>query len=119
MNTRWSKQGFATRAIHAGSEPDPVHGAVNPSIVLSSTFAQPYPGTLGSCFEYSRCGNPTVMSLQRNVASMEGAKYALALASGISAITTMLSTLKQSDHLLVIDDVYGGTQRYLRTVWYP
>ena len=83
MNGKWNKQGFATRAIHAGSEPDPVHGGVNPSIELSSTFAQPYPGTLGSCYDYSRCGNPTVMALQRNVASMEGAKFGLAMANGI------------------------------------
>ena len=109
MNDKWAKLGFASRAIHAGSEPDPVHGGVNPSIELSSTYAQPYPGSLASCYDYSRCGNPTVMALQRNLASMEGAKYALAMANGMSATITALSLLKQGDHLLVIDDVYGGT----------
>jgi len=91
MNEKWAKLGFASRAIHAGSEPDPVHGGVNPSIELSSTYAQPYPGTLASCYDYSRCGNPTVMALQRNLASMEGAKFALAMANGMSATITMLS----------------------------
>ena len=119
MNEKWSKLGFSSRAIHAGCEPDPVHGGVNPSIELSSTYVQSSPGTLSSAFDYSRCGNPTVMALQRNLASMEGAKYALAFANGLSSIVTTLSLLKKGDHLLCIDDVYGGTQRYLRQVFHP
>ena len=72
-----------------------------------------------SCFDYSRCGNPTVMALQRNLASLEGANYAFALNSGMSATISVLSTLERGDHLLCIDDVYGGTQRYLRKVFGP
>ena len=111
--------GFATKAIHAGNNPDPLHGGVAPSIDLSATYAQPQPGELSTCFDYLRCGNNTVLSLQRNLASMEGAKYAFAFNTGMSAIVTMLSLLKPDEHLLIIDDVYAGTQRYLRKVFTP
>ena len=70
-----------------------------------------------SAYDYSRAGNPTVMALQRNLAALEGAKYALALANGMAACATILSVLKKGDHILLIDDVYGGTQRYIRQVW--
>lgn len=109
--------GFATRSIHAGCNPDPVHGAVQPAIELSTTFAQPTPGVPSSCFDYSRCGNPTVMALQRNLASMEGGKYAFATNNGCAATVSIMSLLQQGDHLLCIDDVYGGTQRFLRRIF--
>lgn len=86
-------------------------------IDLSSTYAQSAPGVLSSCFDYTRCGNPTVMCLQRNLAAMEGTNYALAFNTGISATVCCFSMLQQGDHLLCIDDVYGGTQRYLRNVF--
>ena len=111
--------GFSTRAIHAGNNADPLHGGVCPSIELSTTYAQPTPGNPSSCYDYSRCGNPTVMCLQRNLASMEHAKYAFALNSGMSATISMLSLLMPGDHLLCIDDVYGGTQRYIRKIFEP
>lgn len=111
--------GFATKAIHAGNNPDPVHGGVAPVIDLSATYAQPQPGEMSSCFDYLRCGNQTILQLQRNLASMEGAKYAFAFNTGMSAVVTMLSLLKPTDHLLIIDDVYAGTQRYLRKVFGP
>lgn len=69
--TDYDNRGFATRAVHAGSTPDQLHGGVNPSIELSTTYVQPYPGQPSSCFDYTRCGNPTVMALQRNLAAME------------------------------------------------
>jgi len=72
-----------------------------------------------TCFDYSRCGNPTVLALQRNLASMEHAKFAFALNTGMSATISVMSLLKQGDHLLCIDDVYGGTQRYIRKVFEP
>jgi cystathionine gamma-lyase len=106
--------GFATRAIHAGNTADPLHGGVTPAIDLSTTYVQPVPGVPSSCFDYTRCGNPTVLALQRNLASLEKAKFAFALSSGMAATLSVLSLLKQGDHLLCIDDVYGGTQRYLR-----
>lgn len=116
---KWDKCGFATKAIHAGNNPDPVHGGVAPVIDLSATYAQTSPGEMSSCFDYLRCGNQTILSLQRNLASMEGAKYAFAFNTGMSAVVTMLSLLKPTDHLLIIDDVYAGTQRYLRKVFGP
>ena len=112
-------RGFSTRAIHAGCNPDLLHGGVNPSIELSSTYAQPAPGQPSSCFDYSRCGNPTILALQRNLASLEGAKYALAFNSGCNATITVFSLLSQGDHFICIDDVYGGTQRYLRKIHTP
>jgi cystathionine gamma-lyase len=90
-----------------------------PSIDLSTTFIQPAPGVPSSCFDYTRCGNPTVLALQRNLAAMENAKFAFAMNAGMSATISVLSLLKKGDHLLCIDDVYGGTQRYLRKVWTP
>ena len=63
MDLKYTCKGFATRAIHAGNTPDPVHGGVCPSIDLSSTYAQPAPGILASAFDYTRAGNPTVMAL--------------------------------------------------------
>lgn len=114
-----SFSGFATRAIHSGNSPDQLHGGVSPSIELSTTYVQPSPGVPSSCYDYSRCGNPTVQCLQRNLASMEHANYAFALNTGMSATLSALSLLKQGDHLLCIDDVYGGTQRYLRRIFTP
>jgi cystathionine gamma-lyase len=119
MNEGINKLAFATRAIHAGCEPDQLHGGVNPSLELSSTYAQPTPGQPSSCFDYSRCGNPTILALQRNLASMELANFAFALNSGMSATVSVLSLLKHGDHFLCIDDVYGGTQRYIRKVYTP
>jgi len=77
------------------------------------------PGVPSTCFDYTRCGNPTVLALQRNLASLESAKYAFALNTGMSATISVMSLLKQGDHLLCIDDVYGGTQRYIRKVFEP
>lgn len=101
--------GFGTRAIHGGCNPDPLHGGLVPSIEMSTTYAQPEGGVPASCFDYSRCGNPTVMAFQRNLAAMEGGKFAFALNTGMSATLSVFSMLKQGDHLLCIDDVYGGT----------
>ena len=110
-----SSSGFATRAIHCGNEPDPVWGGVAPAINLSTTFAQPVPGQ-PVCFDYARCGNPTRLSLERNLASLENAKYAFALNCGMAACVSIMQLIGQGDHVLCIDDVYGGTQRYLRKI---
>jgi len=107
--------GFATRAIHCGNEPDSKFGGVSPAIDLSTTFAQPYPGK-PVCFDYARCGNPTRLALERNLASLENAKYAFALNSGCSALLSISNLLSSGDHILCVDDVYGGTQRYLRKI---
>ncbi|MEO8797847.1 MAG: cystathionine gamma-synthase [Polyangiaceae bacterium] len=105
-----SKLGFDTLAIHAGQEPDPVSGAVMTPIVLSSTFVQDGPGNHKG-FDYSRAGNPTRDALERCFAALEGAKHAIAYSSGCGATTSILLTLKSGDHVIVGDDVYGGTFR--------
>jgi len=99
-----------TLCIHAGQHPDPVHGAVMTPIVLSSTFAQDGPGHHKG-FDYSRAGNPTRDALEGCYAALEGAKHGIAFGSGCAATTTMLLLLKSGDHVLVGDDVYGGTFR--------
>ena len=105
-----SKLGFDTLAIHAGQAPDPVSGAVMTPIVLSSTFAQDGPG-IHKGFDYSRAGNPTRDALERCFAALEGAKHGIAYGSGCGATTSILLTLKSGDHVVVGDDVYGGTFR--------
>ncbi len=104
--------GFETRAIHAGQPPDPTTGSVIPPVYLTSTYAQEQVG-LTKGFEYSRTGNPTRTMLEENIASLEGGAHGLAFASGMAAITTLLLTLKPSDHIVLGDDVYGGTYRLL------
>lgn len=115
----YANMGLATRAIHAGNQPDPINGGVCPSIDLSTTYRQPTPGETCGSFDYTRCGNPTVMRLQRNVAALEGGKYAFATSSGMAATVSILSLLEKGDHFITIDDVYGGTQRYIRKIYGP
>jgi cystathionine beta-lyase/cystathionine gamma-synthase len=105
-----SKLAFDTLAIHAGQKPDPVSGAVMTPIVLSSTFAQDGPG-VHKGFDYSRAGNPTRDALEGCFAALEGAKHGLAFGSGCAATTSLLLTLKSGDHVVVGDDLYGGTFR--------
>lgn len=110
-----SYQGFASKAIHAGQEPDPRTGAVTVPISLATTFAQPTPGThLG--WEYSRTGNPTRDAFETQIAALENAKYGLAFASGSAATATVLHLLPAGSHVITVDDIYGGTQRYFRRI---
>ena len=111
--------GFSTRAIHVGNEPDGVHGGLAVPINLSTTFAQTSPSDPIGTFDYSRCGNPTRFALERCIASIEGGKYGLVFTSGMSATMTIIHLLKPGDHVVSIDDVYGGTQRYFRRVSNP
>jgi cystathionine gamma-lyase len=106
------KWAMDTQCIHAGQEPDPIHGAVMTPIVLSSTFAQDGPAMLkGPGFDYSRAGNPTRAALEGCFAALEGGKHAVAFGSGCAATMAVLLLLKSGDHVLVGDDVYGGTFR--------
>src|SRR5580658_5882944 len=105
-----------TLCIHAGQEPDPVSGAVMTPIVLASTFAQDGPGAHKG-YDYSRAGNPTRTALEHCLAELEGAKHAIAFGSGCAAATAVLLTLKSGDHVLVGDDVYGGTFRLFDRVF--
>jgi cystathionine gamma-synthase len=101
---------FETRAIHDGQAPDPATGAVVPPIYQTSTFAQRAPGEHRG-YEYARTGNPTRAALEIALASLEEGTYGLAFASGMAAITTVGYLLRPGDHVLLPDDVYGGTYR--------
>jgi len=105
-----------TRAIHAGQAPDDETGAVMTPIYASSTYAQDAPGE-DRGFEYSRTGNPTRTALEANLASLEGAEYGRAFASGMGSINTVLNLLEAGDHVVAGDDVYGGTHRLFRQVY--
>lgn len=107
-NNKYAKHGFSTRAIHAGNEPEPVWGGVAPMLDLSTTFAQPSPGEC-ALFDYQRCGNPTRLAFEKNLASLEHGKYAFAASSGCGATLQIMSMLSSGDHVLCVDDVYGGT----------
>lgn len=111
-------QGFSTRAIHAGYDPDPLTGAVNVPIYASSTFAQDGVGGLRGGFEYARTGNPTRKALEANAASIEGGTFGRAFASGMAATDALLrATLRPGDHLVIPDDAYGGTFRLIDKVF--
>lgn len=110
-------QGFATRAIHAGYEPDPLTGAVNVPIYASSTFAQDGVGGMRGGFEYARTGNPTRQALEANAASIESGTFGRAFASGMAATDAILrASLRPGDHLVIPDDAYGGTFRLIDKV---
>jgi cystathionine gamma-lyase len=102
--------GFATRCVHAGQENDPTTGAVMTPIYATSTYAQASPG-VHKGFEYARSQNPTRMAFERCVADLEGGSAAFAFASGLAAIATVLDCLDKESHVIVGDDVYGGTRR--------
>jgi cystathionine beta-lyase/cystathionine gamma-synthase len=102
--------GFATRAVHVGQGPDLATGAVVQPIHLATTFAQQGVGRHQG-YEYSRSGNPTRSALEECLAALENAKYGLAFASGLGAESTLLLLLKPNDHVVYMEDVYGGTYR--------
>ncbi|HEU5090465.1 MAG TPA: aminotransferase class I/II-fold pyridoxal phosphate-dependent enzyme, partial [Roseiflexaceae bacterium] len=108
--------GFATRAIHAGQEPDPATGAVIVPIYQTSTFAQSEVG-VHKGYEYARTGNPTRTALETALAALDGGRYALAFASGLAAETTALLMLSSGDHIVAGDDAYGGTYRLFDKVF--
>lgn len=103
-------QGFSTRAIHAGQEPDPTTGAIMTPVYLTSTYVQSSPG-VHKGWEYSRTHNPTRKAFENCLASLEEGKHGFAFASGCAATTTILHMLKQGDHVIANDDMYGGTFR--------
>ena len=102
--------GFATRALHIGQGPDPATGAVVQPIHLATTFAQQGVGKHKG-FEYSRSGNPTRAALEECLAGLEDAKHGLAFSSGLGAETTLMLLLNPGDHVVYMEDVYGGTFR--------
>jgi cystathionine gamma-synthase len=106
---------FETRAIHAGQDPEPQYGAVNVPIFQTSTYAQPGVGKPHR-YDYARGGNPTREALQSVLAALEGGTHAFSFASGMAAETTLLLLLRPGDHVVIGDDVYGGTYRLLSRV---
>ena len=108
---------FETRAIHDGQEPEPVYGSVNVPIYQTSTYRQDAVGK-PKRWDYARGGNPTREALQRALASLEGGRHCFSFASGLAAETTLLlARLKPGDHVVLADDVYGGTYRLLSKVF--
>ena len=115
-----SGDGFATRAIHAGQEPDAGTGAVIVPIYQTSTFAQDVPGETRAGYDYSRAGNPTRTALQEALASLEGVRYGTAFASGMAAADTVIrSVMRPGDHVIIPDDAYGGSFRLIDKVCVP
>lgn len=116
----WTSTGFSTRAIHAGSEPDPTTGAVVPPIYQVSTYKQDGVGGLRNGYEYSRSANPTRTALEEALAAVEGGAAAFAFSSGLAAEDTLLrAVLRPGDHVVVPDDAYGGTYRLVARVFGP
>jgi cystathionine gamma-lyase len=107
--------GFATRAVHAGQSPDPSTGAVVTPIYATSTYVQSSPGVhLG--FEYARSHNPTRFAYERCIADLEGGDAGFAFASGLAASSTVLELLDSGDHVVALDDLYGGSRRLFEQV---
>ena len=112
----WNESRFETRAIHAGQDPEAGTGAVVVPIYQTSTFAQPAPGEhLGH--EYTRTSNPTRDALQTALAALEEGRHGLCFASGLAATNAVIATLSAGDHVIAMDDMYGGTFRLFDKVW--
>lgn len=102
---------FNTKVIHGGQHHEPVTGAVNVPVFLTSTFAQKSPGQLISGYEYSRGANPTRQALEDSLASIENGARGLAFGSGLAAIDCVLKLLNPGDEVIAVDDLYGGSYR--------
>ncbi len=107
--------GFETRAIHAGQDPEEITGSVITPIFQTSTYAQPSPGE-HTGYEYSRTDNPTRTALQTALAALEGARHGFAFSSGMAAEDTILRALGSGDHIVLGNDAYGGTFRLISQV---
>ncbi len=110
-----NRQGFSTRAIHAGQSPDPSTGAIMMPIYATSTYVQESPG-VHKGYEYSRSQNPTRMAYERCVADLESGTAGFAFASGLAGTATILDCLDSGAHVVAMDDLYGGTHRLFERV---
>ena len=108
-------RGFSTRAIHAGQPPDPTTGSVTVPIYQTSTYVQDELGKHKG-FEYARVQNPTRFALEENIASLEGGLSGHAFASGMAAISALLTLVKAGEHVVCSQNVYGGTYRYFSQI---
>ena len=110
-----TQQGFATRAIHAGQEPDPATGAIMTPIYATSTYVQTSPG-VHKGYDYARTANPTRSALEACVADLESGARGYAFASGLAGMATVLDALDAGSHVVASDDLYGGTYRLFENV---
>ena len=115
MPKKRNRPRFATRVIHAGQEPEPVTGAIMTPIFATSTYVQESPG-VHKGFEYARSQNPTRMALEACVADLENGEAGFAFASGLAAMGTVLELLDSGDHVVAVDDLYGGSYRLFENV---
>ena len=116
----WSTAAFATRAIHAGQDPDAATGAVVTPIYQVSTYKQDGVGGLRGGYEYSRSANPTRAALEEALAAVEGGAHGYAFSSGLAAEDALLrAVLRPGDHIVVPNDAYGGTYRLIARVFGP
>ncbi len=109
---------FETRAIHEGQEPDSATGAITTPIYQTSTYVQDAVG-VHKGYDYARVGNPTRTALQECIASLEGAAHGRAFSSGLGAATTLMHMLSPGDHVVAVNDVYGGIYRMFTKVYEP
>ena len=115
MKSKKNTQGFATKAIHSGQEPDPATGAIIGPIYTSSTYVQESPGEHKG-FDYSRTSNPTRKALEICMTDLEEGGQGFAFSSGMAATATVLELLDTGDHIISMDDLYGGTYRLFENV---
>jgi len=108
---------FATRCVHAGQSPDPTTGAICTPVYQTSTYVQSSPGKFKGEYDYSRSANPTRTALEANLAALEGGTHALAFSSGVASLAATLHLLSVGDHVVLCDDVYGGTYRVFKRVF--
>ncbi len=107
---------FATKAIHAGQEPDPTTGAIMTPIYQTSTYVQERPG-VHKGYEYSRTHNPTRTALEKNLAALENGKHGLCFGSGLAAMDVLLKTFSPGDEIISSNDLYGGSYRIFTKVY--
>ena len=107
---------FETICVHAGVTPEPVTGAIMTPIFQTSTYVQDAPGE-PKIYDYSRGGNPTRTALENSLAALENAKQSISFASGLASVQALMQTLDPGAHVLVCDDVYGGTGRLFRRLY--
>jgi cystathionine beta-lyase/cystathionine gamma-synthase len=116
--SNYEKQGFGTRAVHAGVTPDPSTGAIMTPIFQTSTYVQAAPGEHKG-YEYARTQNPTRDALQASLAALEGGKHGICYSSGLAAMDAVIKLLKAGDEVLCGHDLYGGSYRLLVRVYGP
>jgi cystathionine gamma-lyase len=108
---------FGTNCVHAGQVPDPTTGAIMTPVYMTSTFVQKSPGVFKDGYDYARSKNPTRTALEANLAALEGGRFGLTFSSGLAAMDCVIHQLRAGDHVLLSDDVYGGTFRQLDKVY--